>query len=114
VQRRDFARVAHLAVVRVRIRGTWQNGLMIDVGEGGMSCAVPVDPRVGPGEPIIVEMPVGDDQLQLGATVVRTGPLPSGETVVAVSFRNLQPRTADRIRQQVFALQAQQRVRGLA
>src|SRR5690349_2833009 len=71
VQRREFARVSHLATVRVRIRGRWENGLMIDLGEGGMSCALPDDPRVGPGEPVIVNLPLDDGELELGAVLNR-------------------------------------------
>jgi c-di-GMP-binding flagellar brake protein YcgR len=114
VQRRDFARVSHLAPLRVCHRGVWLEALMVDLSEGGMSFALADSRGIDDGTRLVVEVTVGGAELQLAAAVVRIGDVPSGEVAVAVRFTGLTPRIEDQIRREVFALQAQQRARGVA
>lgn len=115
VQRRDYARVSHHVPMRLRIDEEWHEGLLVDIGEGGLSCAVPGDlTRLVPGRPVHVALTIGADAVVLAAHAVRAEVVASGETVVAVCFEELTPRMSDQIRKDVFSLQLQQRARGAA
>ena len=114
VQRRDFARVSHIAPIRVCHGGTWVDALMVDLSEGGMSFALPERRGLDTGTRLVIELPIGGAQLKLPASVVRTADVAIGEIGVAVRFTGITPRTEDQIRHEVFALQAQQRARGVA
>ena len=87
---------------------------MVDLSEGGMSCAVPPGVTLDAGARVVVELTIGGSPMELAAEVVRIGELPLDETAVAVRFTAITSKTADRIRKEVFALQALQRSRGVA
>ena len=111
VQRREYARVTHIAPMRLCSEGAWLASTMVDVSEGGVSCAVVDGALPQPGAPLLVELPIGDELVTVGAAVVRSLATPSGESLVAVRFTGVDTRLGDRIRREVFALQLQQRAR---
>jgi hypothetical protein len=115
VQRRDFARVSHMVPMRIRHERRWFDGIMVDLSEGGVSCALATPPMSLQADiPVQVELTVGTDAVVLGGHVVRTETVASGEVVVGVCFEELSPRMSDQIRKDVFSLQIRQRARGAA
>jgi c-di-GMP-binding flagellar brake protein YcgR len=112
LQRRHYARVAHISSVRMIVDGGSTNGTMVDLSEGGVSCAVAsAPPGLSAGNPLQIELAVGTDMLTVAAVVVRTIARPAGDAIVAARFTGLDDKLSDRLRKEVFALQLQQRAR---
>jgi c-di-GMP-binding flagellar brake protein YcgR len=114
VQRREYARVTHVAMMRIRVDGTWLDTKMVDLSEGGLSCPVPAGHVPEPAAPVEVEVTIASERVVLDGDVVRSVALPGGESLAAVRFAAVDSKTSDRIRREVFALQLQQRARGAA
>src|SRR5207244_586687 len=100
VQRREYARVLHMAVMRIRINGVWHDTRMVDLSEGGLACTVAGIALPDPESAVQVELPIATEKVTLDAAVVRSMTLPTGEAVVGTRFAAVDGRTADRIRRE--------------
>jgi hypothetical protein len=110
-QRRRYARAAITLPVQVAPEGEAEElaeldeavlASTIDIGEGGIHCIANI-PDMPVGAPVTVIMELDGTGFHAEGRVLRTRPLHDGFRSMVVTFDQLAPKEADRVRRFVFA-----------
>lgn len=109
-QRRRFVRIPHSMEVQVHLfEGEAMKALTLDLSEGGTLLSIDkwaTDPGL---RHFGVTLPLATGELSVNGQVVRWGNLKDERREVGIRFVDLDMKTADTIRRNVFALQLEQR-----
>lgn len=106
-QRRRYARAAVTLPVEVapedEVEADVVVGSTIDIGEGGVHCIAGGLPDVPVGAPVVVALELEGATFRADGRILRTRQLHDGFQSVVITFDDLEPREADRVRRFVFA-----------
>jgi c-di-GMP-binding flagellar brake protein YcgR len=108
-QRRSYARVAIAEAIVLTSDVADHPATMVDLSEGGLSAVVFATTGLASGRVLHAVVDVGGDPLAVTAEVVRHRSIDRSRLFLALRFRGLDPRDADRIRRHVFDLERRRR-----
>lgn len=112
-QRRRFARIMITLPVAFAISGSESDtSTTLNISEGGMTCAIPRDRVLVPGDFAEAIVNLDGDPFYARAVCLRTETNEAGRLTASFQFEQLEPQQADRIRRFIFQEELRRRAGG--
>lgn len=104
-QRRGGYRVPVMSTVDIGVDGSWHEGNLVDLSEGGLRCLLAPDATIVEGSPCRVRLDLVRRGLELGGAVVRVREGVDAMTDVGVQFADVPVAVTDELRRFLFDAQ---------